>query len=74
MNTQEKQLKSLQTFAKNITSMFDIKIYKSEDKRKKDLFYLTYFGTCKSPKLNYSEMNTFLLGFYRCLEMQKSGD
>lgn len=74
MSTQETQLQALQNFAKNITSMFNINIYKSEDKRKKDLFYLTYFGTCKSPKLNYLEMNTFLLGFNRCLEMQKSGD
>ena len=66
---QQKQLEALNTAAKNLTSMLYVHIYKHEDKRKKDLFYLTYFGAIISPRLDYSNMNHFILGMNQAIKM-----
>ena len=66
---QQKQFEALMQSAKNISEMFNVHIFKSEDKRKNDLFYLTYFGATKSPKLDYSNMNHFLQGMHTAIKM-----
>ena len=66
---QQKQLEALQTAAKNLSSVLTVHIYKSEDKRKKDLFYLNDFGKTISPRLDYSNMNHFILGMNQAIKM-----
>ena len=70
--TIEQQLEALQTAAKNLSSVLTVNIYKSEDKRKKDLFYLNDFGKTISPRLDYSNMNHFILGMIRGIELYKN--
>ena len=70
--TIEQQQEALQTAAKNLSSVLTVHIYKSEDKRKKDLFYLNDFGKTISPRLDYSNMNHFILGMIRGIELYKN--
>ena len=62
--TTSNELTALQNFA----NKFDLKVklYFEQDKRKKTKFMLTNQDTIISPKLNYDNMNHFLLGINSC--------
>ena len=68
MNNDQK-LQALQTQAKNMSKMLNVHVYKHEDKRKNDLFYLTNFGNTISPKCDYTGLQLFMLGMNRAIEL-----
>ena len=58
------QIRSLQNFADKFN--LTVQYYQFEDLRKKTKFVLTDQDKFISPKLNYNEMNHFLLGINSC--------
>ena len=61
--TIDQQKESLQNFANKFN--FEVHTYIFEDKRKSTLFFLHNGNNTISPKLDYDNMNSFLLGYSR---------
>mgnify|MGYP000580850342 CR=1 FL=1 len=72
-NDSNSELTSLSNFTDTLNRNFDmnlkIKLWFSQDKRKKTKFVLTKNDFFMSPKLNYDKMNHFLLGINNCKKL-----
>ncbi len=64
----EAQTNALQNFATRLNLI--VCRFWEEDKRKKTIkYFLTKDGKSISPKLSYEQLNIFMLGYDRCIEL-----
>jgi hypothetical protein len=67
MEAKQTELESLNNFAHRLN--LEVKEYIQDDKRKTvKTFYANRGSQSISPKLDYEQMNHFLLGYSRCIE------
>ena len=70
------ELQALQNFCTSINFNLTVYEYMEFDKRKSiTKYYLRYKdGASISPKLDYNQMNHFLLGFMRCKKLLQENE
>lgn len=65
----QSEFEALNNAVSSLSMSITLHTYTPQDKRKNVLFYLSHQGASISPKLDYDQMNHFILGMSRAKQI-----